>query len=73
MNRIKAKGLIASKVGGSADLVKYLISEGADPHLRNSQHGRTPLHVLAADSASTFLFLRLFLSASHHLYLCILV
>jgi hypothetical protein len=41
---------MAVTVGGAVDIVKLLVREGADIHLRNNQHGRTPLHVLCTDT-----------------------
>jgi len=40
---------MAVTVNGAVDVVRVLIKAGADPHLRNNQHGRTPLHVAVCD------------------------
>lgn len=42
---------LAVTVGGCVDIVNLLIKSGADLHLRNNQHGRTPLHILCTDTA----------------------
>jgi len=42
---------LAVTVGGAVDIVNMFVRHGADVHLRNNQHGRTPLHILCTDTA----------------------